>query len=205
MSKRQRLFKSTDKSDNCKQSIGSLKTAPLKLEGAQFRSSIKSLMLYLPGPNCCTYRVVAFLWCHVTSVWQNLPVSMKMYSKVDTLHVHWTRTQRRGAVLRLPMDCLQLSDLSVDLKRRWRLLTKILQTAFWLYFGSIQTSNQLQLAHGDLRTASRPYIRVQCTRKVSNLLYIFIETGGILPHVSKMTSHATELKQDITDYTKHHM
>ena len=30
------------------------------------------------------------------------------------LRVHWTRTQARGAVLRLPIDCLQLLYLLVD-------------------------------------------------------------------------------------------
>ena len=45
--------------------------------------------------------------------------------------------------------------------------------------------NQLQLAHGDLRTDSHPCVRIQCTCKVSNLLYIFIETSRILPHGSK--------------------
>ena len=95
---------------------------------------------------------------------------MKMYSKSGTLRVHWTRTQGRGAVLRLSMDYLQLLDLSVDSKRRAGAYNFFLQTTFWSYFGSLQANNQPQLARGDLRTASRPGVHVQCTRKVPGLL-----------------------------------
>ena len=116
---------------------------------------------------------------------------MKMYSKFNTLHVHWTCTQRRGAVLRLPMDCLQSLDLSVDSKRRWRLLTNFYKLRFDRILAYRLATSCMQLAHGDLRTDSRPCVRVQCTRKVLNLLYIFIETSRILPHGSKMTSFVT--------------